>query len=79
MQPPKSSSPKGLDLLLGGTALLLSIICIPMIVELSGGSGGRAALLGCMLVPPVLVLGLVQWRDAAPRQAREHIIQRRHR
>ena len=79
MQAPKTSSSKGLDLLLGGIAVLLSIICVPMIVELSGGSGGRAALLGCMLVPPVLVLSLVQWRDAAPRQAREHIIQRRHR
>lgn len=79
MQTPKNSSARGLDLLLGGIALSLSVFCIPMIVELSGGSGGRAALLGCMLAPPVLVLGLVQWRDAAPRQAREHIIQRRHR
>ena len=79
MQTPKNTSGRALDLVLGGIALLLACICFPMIVELSGGSGGRAALLGCMLVPPVLVLSLVQWRDSAPRQAREHIIQRRHR
>ena len=77
MQKSEDRLGRGLDVFLGLCALVLGIICIPMIFEFSGGSGGRAALLGCMLVPPALGLGWVQWRDASPRAARAKTVRRR--
>jgi hypothetical protein len=47
-------------------AATLALLFIPMIFEFSGGSLGRVALLASMLIPPMLGIGWVQYREHLP-------------
>ena len=70
MRKSEQSKPlSGLDLLLIAMAVTLVLLCIPMIIEFSGGTSGRAMLLASMVLPPVLGLGMVHLRDGAPPSA----------
>ena len=51
------------------TAVTLSLVCVSMMFEMSGATGERIKLLGGLLLPPVMGLGFVHWRDGAPRSA----------
>ena len=60
---------RGLDLMLTTLAVIMVMFFIPMVLEFAGGSSGRALLLASLILPPVLGLGLVHWRDGSPPSA----------
>jgi hypothetical protein len=68
-QPDQPNSMSGFDLLLTALAVTLALLCIPMVIEFSGGTSGRVLLLSCMVLPPVLGLGFVHVRDGFPPSA----------
>ena len=72
-KPTRRTPLRGIDLLLTALAVTLALVCIPMMLELSGGAGGRAMLLCGLVVPPALGLAFVHLRDGAPRSAPEPI------
>ena len=59
----------GFDLMLIATAVTLALICVSMLVEMSGASGDRMKLFGFLLLPPAIGLSFVHWRDGSPRSA----------
>ena len=70
MQPRRESrSLVGFDLMLIGIAVTLALVCLSMMFEMSGASGDRIKLFAFLLLPPVLGLTFVHWRDGAPRSA----------
>ena len=70
MRPPRAESGiRGIDLMLTTMAVVLALICIPMVFDMSGGANKRLLLLGTLLLPPILGLLYVHRRDGAPRSS----------